>query len=153
MAQNCFGTNGRECDSKYLLNVLIWPWPLSKVGCLCGSHSCSITSRASSVQEASPADPIFHRILHLQDRLHLVLTHWWGGKQTQLDWYTALAWWHKECQWGLRHGLQLVDITSLWLFGLNIGWDCLSCNGFWSNATSGNFSHFSETNDSPLVQP
>ena len=23
-----------------------------------------------------------------------------------LDWYTVLAWWQQDCQWGLRHGFQ-----------------------------------------------
>ena len=31
-----------------------------------------------------------------------------------LDCYTVLAWWQYDCQWGMRHGLQLARITFLW---------------------------------------
>ena len=41
-----------------------------------------------------------------------------------IDCYTVLAWMHKDCQWGMRHGFQLVSTTLLWLDGLNIDWDC-----------------------------
>ena len=30
-----------------------------------------------------------------------------------------------DCQWGMRHGLQVAGITLLWLVGLNIDWDYL----------------------------
>ena len=39
--------------------------------------------------------------------------------------YTVLAWWQKDCQCSMRHGLQLAGIILLWLVGLNIDWDCL----------------------------
>ena len=38
---------------------------------------------------------------------------------------TVLTWWQWECQWGIRHGLQLAGITLLWLVGLNIDQDRL----------------------------
>ena len=52
----------------------------------------------------------------------------------------------------MRHGLQLADINLLWLAGLNISWDCLSCNGWVSmtSMTSWNSHHFSGTTYSPL---
>ena len=36
---------------------------------------------------------------------------------------------------GRRHGLGLADITLLLLADLNIGWDCLSCNGLQAHVT------------------
>ena len=47
------------------------------------------------------------------------------GIQPCLDCYTVQTCWYKDCQWVMRHGLQLVGITLLWLVCLNIGWDCL----------------------------
>ena len=53
-----------------------------------------------------------------------------------------------HCEMGLLAGIIL-----FWLACLNIGWDCLSCNGLWNRLTSGNFHCFSEATDSPLGQP
>ena len=53
----------------------------------------------------------------------------------------------------LRYVLQLASVTLLWLVGLNIGWDCPSCNGLWVLVTGGNFLSFSKATDSPLAQP
>ena len=41
----------------------------------------------------------------------------------RIDCYTVLAWWQKDCQLGLKHGLQLAKITLLWLIGLKVDWD------------------------------
>ena len=35
----------------------------------------------------------------------------------------------------MRHGLLLAGITPSWLCGLNIGWDCPSCNRLWPHMT------------------
>ena len=39
------------------------------------------------------------------------------------------------------------------MVGLNIGWDCLSCNALQARMTVMNFHCFSEATDSPLAQP
>ena len=58
----------------------------------------------------------------------LIITDQYYYYPGQLDCYTALVWWHWDCQRGMRHGLQLAGITLLWLAGLNINWDCLGHN-------------------------
>ena len=64
-------------------------------------------------------------------------------KHSILDYYTALAWWHKGCRWSIGHGILLAGIILLWLDGLNICWDCLSRNELWADMTGGNFHCFS----------
>ena len=79
-----------------------------------------------------------------------------GGEppfDNQVDCYTVLTCWQSDCQWGMRHGLQLAGITLLWLAGLYIVWYCHSCNGLQAHMAGGNFHHFSETTDNPLTQP
>ena len=92
--------------------------------------------------------------------------HWWAlihngrlhsievpSDRLVLDYFTVLAWCHEDCQWGMGHALQLVGIVFLCLTGLNVGWDCLRCNGLWAYVIGRHFRCFPEATDSPLAQP
>ena len=72
----------------------------------------------SCIQEPSEPDQPSHQIYKHSHRY--------------VDYYTVLAWWHWDCQWGINNGLQLSGITFFKLTGLNIGWDwdCLSHNKY-----------------------
>ena len=73
--------------------------------------------------------------------------------QLVIDCYTVLTWWQKDCQWGMRHGLQLAGITILWLVGLNIDWDCLVPHCIMGSRDQWEFPPFSDFSGSPFPQP
>ena len=85
-------------------------------------------------------------IMQFSFQLTSPFQQWVGGR---LDCYTVSR--------GLSLGCETRSPISrhhpLCLTGLNIGWDCPSCNGLWAHMTSGNFHCFSEDADSPLAQP
>ena len=49
-------------------------------------------------------------------------------------------------------GLQLAEITILWLAGLNIDWGYLRCNAFFVHLSGGNVHRFPQVTDNPPAQ-
>ena len=60
--------------------------------------------------------------------------------------------WYKCIVWGSGGYSQNAGVLVV-LVGIDIGWDCLSCNGFWAHMTDGNFHHFQRSLTIPLHSP
>ena len=83
-------------DIKMVIYVIVSLTPFSMVNAFSQliqhakiPHSCWISSSRPNVPEFS-----------------------WSIKN-YIDGYTALAWWHYHCQWGVRHSFKSYDITIL----------------------------------------
>ena len=105
---------------------------------------CRYLLRKHRFQELAGEDPIA-ALSYLQTSLAQMVDHT-DSEETRevrvrrIDCYTVIAWWQSDSQWGMRYGVQFVDIkNNMSLVALNIGWDCLSHNGLWAYVISVNF--------------